>query len=92
MFVHVVAVLEVAVRVMEMIDVILMLHRLATVPLGMRIAVPRMHLGLLVLLAVVQMIQMIIVRHRLAAVIRQVLVIKTLGMRTHCELLRVGVA
>ncbi len=41
---------------------------------------------------VMQMIQMIIVRHRLTAVIRQVLMIKTRDMRTHCELVRVGVA
>jgi hypothetical protein len=67
--VHVVAVLIVPMTVVQMIDVILVLDRLAAIPIGVRLAVSRVHLALRMLFAVVDMVHMVAVGHRLAPVI-----------------------
>lgn len=89
---YVVAVLVVPMSVMQVVDVILMLDRLATVPVGVGITVVGVHLGLWMPFAVVHVVHVVAVQHCRTAVIRQVLVIDILDMRAHLELLRAGVA
>lgn len=86
MFVYVVAVLEVSVPIVEMIDVVTVLNRLTTVVLGVRRAVVRVDLRLRVPLAVVDVVDMVAVNDGLVAVAGQVLVVARLDVLYRCHI------
>jgi hypothetical protein len=81
--VDVIAVLEVSVAIVQVVDVVLVLDCLATVSFGVRIVMVGMHLRLRMPLTIMDMIHMVTVEHYLAAVVRQVLVIEVLGVHAH---------
>jgi len=85
-FVYVVAVLEVSVPIVEMIDVVTVLNRLTTVVLGVRRAVVRVDLRLRVPLAVVDVVDMVAVNDGLVAVAGQVLVVARLDVLYRCHI------
>jgi hypothetical protein len=83
--VHVVAVLEVPVTVVDMVDVVAVLHGLAPVVLGVRQAVIGVDLRLGVPLAVVDMVDVVAVRDGLVAVTRQVLMVARFDVFRRCH-------
>jgi hypothetical protein len=83
--VYVVAVLEVSVAVVDMVDVVAVLNRLTPVVLGVRRAVIGMDLRFRVPLAVVDMVDMVAMLDGLVAVARQVLVIDRFDMFRWCH-------
>ncbi|MEU4290816.1 hypothetical protein AB0E63_21530 [Kribbella sp. NPDC026596] len=80
---HVLTVLVVPMTVMQMVDVTVVLNRLASVPVGVRITMIRVHIGLRMPLTVVDVIHMVAMKYRLAPIVRQVLVIELFGVRGH---------
>jgi hypothetical protein len=81
--VDVVTVLVMPVAVVHVVDVVLVLDRVAAVTVRVHTLVLRVHLALFVLLAIVHMIHVVAVLNRCAPVIGQVLMIKFLGVRVH---------
>jgi hypothetical protein len=81
--VDVVAVLEMPVTLVQVVDVVFVLDGLAAVPVGVRLPVGWVHLAFRVPLALVDMVDVVLVGHGLASVARQVLVVQLLGVRTH---------
>ncbi len=78
--VDVIAVLEVAVAVVNVIHMVAMGHGLAAVSGCVRARVPVVHRPLAMVLAVVHMVHMVVVLDGLAAVVRVVVVIGRFGM------------
>lgn len=78
--VYVIAMLEVPVTVMEVIDMVVMRDLLAVVVVGVRCLVAAVDLGLRVTLAVVDVIDVIAVYDGFMAVIREVFVIAGFGV------------
>lgn len=85
MLVHVVAVLEVPVTVVDMVDVVAVLHGLAPVVLGVRRAVIGVDLRLRVPLAVMNMVDVVTMGDGLVAVTRQVLVVARFEVFRRCH-------
>lgn len=85
MLVYVVAVLEVSVAVVDMVDVVAVLNRLTPVVLGVRRAVIGVDLRLGVPLAVVDMVEVVAVLDGLVAVAREVLVVDRFHMVCRCH-------
>jgi hypothetical protein len=81
--VDVVAVLVVAVAVVDVIGVALVLDGLAAVTVRVRTVVGGVQLALLVLLTVVDVIGVVVVLDRGTPVARQVFMVQFLGMRIH---------
>lgn len=81
--VDVIAMLVVPVTVVQMVDVVLVLDRLAAISVLVRTPVLRVHLALRVLLTTVEMVHVVVVPNRFASVIRQVLVVQFLSVRVH---------
>lgn len=85
MLVYVVAVLEVSVAVVDMVDVVAVLNRLTPVVLGVRGAVIGVDLHLRVPLAVVDMVDMVSMLDGLVAVARKVLVVDRFDVVRWCH-------
>lgn len=85
MLVYVVAVLEVPVAVVDMVDVVTVLNGLAPVVVGVRRAVIGVDLRLRVPLAVVDMVDVVAMRDGLVAVTRQVLVVARFDVFRRCH-------
>jgi hypothetical protein len=83
--VYVVAVLKMPVTVVDMVDVVAVLHGLAPVVLGMRRAVIGVDLCLRVSLAVVNVVDVVAMRDGLVAVTRQVLVVAWFDVIRRCH-------
>jgi hypothetical protein len=81
--VDVIAVLVMPVAVVHVVDVVLVLDRVAAVAVGVRTRVFRVHLALFVLLAIVDMVRVVVVLNSCAPVVRQVLMVQFLGVRVH---------
>ena len=81
MLVDVVAVLEVAVTVVDVVHVIVMLHDLAPIAVGVGALVVGMNIALSVVFTVVDMIDVIIVLYGLATVLRQMFVVCGFNVR-----------
>ena len=84
MLVNVVAVLEVTVAVVQVVDVAVVLDRLTAVPFGVGASVLGVNLHLRVLLVAVDVVDVAVVLDRLATVLRQVLVVLRLNV-VHAE-------
>ncbi len=82
---HVVAVLEVPVTVVDMVDVVAVRNGLAAVVLGVGGSVIGMDPGLGVVFAVVNMVDVVAVHDGLMAVARQVLVVARFGVLGGCH-------
>lgn len=85
MLVYVVAVLEVSVAVVDMVDVVAVLNRLTPVVLGVRRAVIGVDLCLWVSLAVMDVVDMVAVNDGLVTVTRQVLMVAWLDVLRRCH-------
>jgi hypothetical protein len=83
--VYVVAVLEVPVAIVDVVDVVAVLNRLTPVVLGVRRAVIGVDLRLSVPLAVVDMVDVVAMRDGLVAVTRQVLVVARFDVFRWCH-------
>jgi hypothetical protein len=83
--VYVVAVLEMPVTIVDMVDVVAVLNGLTPVVLGMRRAVIGVDLRLGVPLAVVDMVDVVAMRDGLVAVARQVLVVARFDVFRRCH-------
>ncbi len=83
--VYVVAVLEVPVPVVDMVDVVTVLNGLTPVVVGVRRAVIGVDLRLSVPLAVVDMVDVVAMRDGLVAVTRQVLVVARFDVFRRCH-------
>jgi hypothetical protein len=81
--VDVIAMLEVAVAVMDVVHVIAVGDRLAAVSVGVRARVAGVHRLLRVVLAAVHVIDVVVVLDRLAPVTRVMLVIDRFSVRGH---------
>ncbi len=80
MLVDVIAVLEVAVAVVNVIHMVAMGYRLAAVSVRVRARVAVVHRPLAMVLAVVHMVHMVVVLDGLAAIVRVVVVIGRFGV------------
>ena len=83
MLVDVIAMLKVAVAVMDVVHMLAMGHRLAAVSFGVRARVAGVHRLLGVVHVAVYVIDMVVVLDRLAPVTRVVLVIDRFSVRGH---------
>jgi hypothetical protein len=81
--VDVIAVLVMPVAVVHVVEVALVLDRVAAVAVRVRPLVLRVYLALFVLLAIVEMVRVVVVLNRCAPVFRQVLMVQFLGVRVH---------
>jgi hypothetical protein len=81
--VDVIAMLKVAVAVMDVVHMLAMGHRLTAVSFGVRARVAGVHRLLGVVLVAVYVIDMVVVLDRLAPVTRVVLVIDRFSVRSH---------
>jgi hypothetical protein len=88
--VDVIAMLKVAVAVMDVVYVLAMGHRLTAVSFGVRAGVAGVHRLLGVVLAAVYVIDMVVVLDRPATVTRVVLVIDRFSVRGHLSSSSVG--
>ena len=84
MLVDVIAVLVVPVAVVQVVEVALVLDRVAAVAVCVRTRVLRVHFALFVLLAIVEMVRVVVVLNRCAPVTGQVLMVQFfVGVRVH---------
>jgi hypothetical protein len=81
--VDVIAMLVMPVAIEHVVDVVLVLDRVAAVAVRVHTVVLRVHIALFVLLAIVDMVQVVAVLNRCAPVIGQVLMVQFLGVRVH---------
>jgi hypothetical protein len=81
--VDVIAVLVMPVAVVQVVEVALVLDRVAAVAVCVRTRVLRVHFALFVLLAIVEMVRVVVVLNRCAPVIGQVLMVQLFGVRVH---------
>jgi hypothetical protein len=84
-FVYVVAVLEVPVAIVDMVDVVVVRNCLATIVLGVRHPVIRVDPGLRMTLPIVDVIDVVAMHHRLVSVTREVFVVGGFGVLVGCH-------
>jgi hypothetical protein len=81
--VDVIAVLVMPVAVVQVVEVVLVLGRVAAVAVCVRTRVLGVHFALFVLLPIVEMVHVVVMLNRCAPVTGQVLMVKFLSVRVH---------